>query len=58
MQKAVGTILRTAGDHDPERLRDILERHAATMPRPALRMAIEKLDRADRDAWLARSPAS
>ena len=53
VQKAVGTILRTAGDHDPDRLRGILDRHAATMPRPALRMAIEKLDRAERDRYLA-----
>lgn len=53
VQKAVGTILRTAGDDDRERLRGILDRHAATMPRPALRMAIEKLDRAERDRYLA-----
>ena len=55
MQKAVGTILRAAGDVDPDRLRAVLERHAATMPRVALRMAIEKLDRAERDDWLARA---
>ena len=55
VQKAVGTILRAAGDVDPDRLRAVLERHAATMPRIALRMAIEKLDRAERDDWLARA---
>lgn len=53
VQKAVGTILRAVGDVDVERLRGILGRHAATMPRVALRMAIEKLDRAERDRWLA-----
>ena len=53
VQKAVGTILRTAGDHDLERLRGILDQHAATMPRPALRVAIEKLDRTERDRYLA-----
>jgi 3-methyladenine DNA glycosylase AlkD len=55
VQKAVGTMLRAAGDVDPDRLRAVLERHAATMPRVALRMAIEKLDRPERDAWLARA---
>jgi 3-methyladenine DNA glycosylase AlkD len=57
VQKAVGTILRTAGDGDPGRLHEILDRHAATKPRPALRMANEKLDRAERDARLARGTA-
>lgn len=52
VQKAVGTILRGVGDVDRDRLRDILDRHAATMPRVTLRMAIEKLDRAERDRWL------
>ena len=60
VQKAVGTVLRTAGDRAPERLRAVLDRHAATMPRVALRMAIEKLDRArprplPRDGALAPS---
>jgi 3-methyladenine DNA glycosylase AlkD len=53
VQKAVGTVLRTAGDRAPERLRTVLERHAATMPRVTLRMAIEKLDRRARDHYLA-----
>lgn len=53
VQKAVGTVLRTAGDRAPERLRAVLERHAATMPRVALRMAIEKLASRDRDHYLA-----
>ncbi len=45
VQKAVGTVLRTAGDRAPERLRAVLDRHAATMPRVALRMAVEKVDK-------------
>jgi 3-methyladenine DNA glycosylase AlkD len=53
VQKAVGTVLRTAGDRAPERLRAVLDRHAATMPRVALRMAIEKLDKATRERYLA-----
>lgn len=53
VQKAVGTVLRTAGDRAPERLRSVLDRHAATMPRVALRIAIEKLDRRARDHYLA-----
>lgn len=53
VQKAVGTVVRTAGDRAPERLRSVLDRHAATMPRVALRMAIEKLDHRGRDHYLA-----
>jgi 3-methyladenine DNA glycosylase AlkD len=53
VQKAVGTVLRTAGDRAPERLRAVLDRHAPTMPRVALRMAIEKLDQRNRDHYLA-----
>lgn len=54
VRKAVGTILRGVGDIDRERLRAILDRHAATMPRIALRMAIEKLEEAERAGYLAR----
>ncbi len=53
VQKAVGTVLRAAGDRAPERLRSVLDRHAATMPRVALRMAIEKIDKPQRDHYLA-----
>lgn len=57
VQKAVGTILRGVGDVDLPRLRAILDRHAGTMPRVALRMAIEKLgpdERADYRALRGR----
>jgi 3-methyladenine DNA glycosylase AlkD len=53
VRKAVGTILRSVGDVDLDRLRAILDRHAATMPRVTLRMATEKLERTERDRWLA-----
>jgi len=53
VQKAVGTVLRAAGDRAPERLRAVLDRHAATMARVSLRMAIEKLDKPHRDHYLA-----
>ena len=44
IQKAVGGWLREAGKQDPERLERFLDDHAATMPRTALRHAIERLD--------------
>jgi 3-methyladenine DNA glycosylase AlkD len=53
VQKAVGTVLRAAGDRAPERLRAVLDRHAATMARVSLRMATEKLDTPQRDRYLA-----
>jgi 3-methyladenine DNA glycosylase AlkD len=44
VQKAVGGWVREAGKRDAERLRGFLDRHAATMPRTALRYAVEHLD--------------
>jgi 3-methyladenine DNA glycosylase AlkD len=54
VQKAVGTILRTAGDVDRSGLRAVLDREAAFMPRSALRYAIEKLDPDERARYLGR----
>ena len=44
VQKAVGGWIREAGKRDPRRLLAFLDRHAPTMPRTALRYAIEHLD--------------
>jgi 3-methyladenine DNA glycosylase AlkD len=44
VQKAVGGWVREAGKRDRQRLLEFLDRHAATMPRTALRYAIEHLD--------------
>ncbi len=52
VHKATGWMLRFAGDKDKPRLLTFLDTHAATMPRVALRYAIEKLDRKQRDHYL------
>ena len=44
VQKAVGGWVREAGKRDPGRLIEFLDRHASTMPRTALRYAVEHLD--------------
>ena len=53
VQKALGWVLRAAGDHDRDRLTDFVERHAATMPRIALRAAIEHYEKPERARILA-----
>jgi 3-methyladenine DNA glycosylase AlkD len=54
VQKAVGGSLREAGKHDRGRLLGFLDHHAATMPRTALRYAIEHLDKDQRADYLSR----
>jgi 3-methyladenine DNA glycosylase AlkD len=54
VQKAVGSWIREAGKRDEPRLRDYLDRNAATMPRTALRYAIEHLPPEVRDHYLGR----
>jgi 3-methyladenine DNA glycosylase AlkD len=54
IHKAVGWALREVGKKDLRALRDFLEQHAATMPRTALRYAIEKLSEKERQDWLSR----
>ena len=54
VQKAVGGWIREAGKRDERRLRDYLDRNAATMPRTALRYAIEHLPPEDRNHYLGR----
>jgi len=54
IHKAVGWSLREVGKKDLRALRDFLEQHSATMPRTALRYAIEKLSEKERQDWLSR----
>ena len=53
VHKATGWMLRFAGDKDRARLLSFLDEHAATMPRVALRYSLEKLDKKQRDHYLA-----
>jgi 3-methyladenine DNA glycosylase AlkD len=52
IHKATGSWLREAGKKNPEQLLNFLDKHAATMPRVALRYAIEHLGKDKRDYFL------
>jgi 3-methyladenine DNA glycosylase AlkD len=52
IHKATGWMLRAAGGSDRQRLLDFLDQHASTMPRTALRYAMEHLDKELRDHYL------
>lgn len=52
IHKAVGWMLREVGKRDVALLRQFLSDYAATMPRTALRYAIEKLPESERRHWL------
>lgn len=52
IQKAVGWMLRVAGEVDRDKLLAFLDKHAATMPRVVLRYALEKLDKAQKDHYM------
>ena len=58
VQKPVGACLREAGKQDRPRLLGFLDEHAATMPRTALRFAIERLDADERADYLGRRAAA
>ncbi|MFC5821046.1 DNA alkylation repair protein [Nonomuraea harbinensis] len=61
VQKAYGGWIREAGKREPTRLLAFLDRHSATMPRTALRYAVEHLDgdlRAHYMGAAKRSPRS
>ena len=53
VQKALGWVLRAAGDIDPARLVEFVEPRAPTMPRVALRAAIEHVPKDERGRILA-----
>jgi len=53
IHKATGWALRYAGDKDRQQLSGFLDQHAATMPRIALRYAIEHFDKEQRDHYLS-----
>ena len=55
---AVGSWVRAAGQRDVGRLRGFLDAHAATMPRTALRFALEHLDPAERRHYRSLSALS
>jgi 3-methyladenine DNA glycosylase AlkD len=52
IHKACGTMLRAVSDEDRTAFGAFMEKHAATMPRPMLRYAIEKLTPAERKRYL------
>lgn len=53
IHKAVGWSLREVGKRELTPLREFLGEFASTMPRTALRYAIEKLGEAERQEWLS-----
>lgn len=54
IHKATGWMLREVGKRDDRVLRRFLDRHAAAMPRTALRYAIERLPPADRRRYMMK----
>lgn len=53
MHKAVGWLLREMGKQcGMDELRGFLSQYASTMPRTALRYAIERMDKQEREYWL------
>jgi 3-methyladenine DNA glycosylase AlkD len=57
IHKATGWMLRAAGGTDRQKLLDFLDKNAASMPRTALRYAIEHLEKDQRDHYLSLKKA-
>ena len=53
INKAVGSWIREAGKKDNQTLVSFLDKYAATMPRVTLRYAIEKLDKKQKEMFIA-----
>jgi hypothetical protein len=57
IQKAVGGWIREAGKKDPTKLLSFLDTYAATLPRTALRYAVEHLDKNQREHYMGMKKA-
>jgi len=57
IHKATGWMLRAAGGNDRQKLLGFLDKYAASMPRAALRYAIEHLEKDQRDHYLSLKKA-
>ena len=55
IHKAVGSWIREAGKKDKKRLVDFLDNYSTVMPRTMLRYAVEKLDKKQRDYFMAKA---
>jgi 3-methyladenine DNA glycosylase AlkD len=55
IHKAVGGWIREAGKRDKPRLLAFLDKYAATMPRVMLRYSVEKLDKKQKEYYMASS---
>lgn len=50
--KGAGLMLRFAGDKNPEQLRALLDKYAATMPSTLLRYSLEHFDKEAREYYM------
>ena len=52
VNKATGWMLRFAGDKNPEKLKALLDKYAATMPRVLLRYSLEHFDKDSKEHYM------